>query len=133
MVIKKKTLIIVCIFIAVIVIFGAIATVKYVQKSNQKKEEIVQQERINRAVDREYKQLVREYDNIVGIILDSQYSLSLRCEYVRKLNDFLGDKLYPICTQPWEINDCMDSLKYNRERDLQIIRCNALIKISFGN
>lgn len=134
MVVKKNTLIIVCIIIAIGAIFGTIATVKYVKKSNAEREKIVQKERFNRAVDREYKQLVREYDNIVETIKNYDYSYSLRYKYVKKLNEFLRVTLYPI--KSWEYNtveDCVDSLRYNRERDLEIIKCNAQFNTLFGD
>ncbi len=134
MVVKKKTLIIVCIIIAVTAMFGTIATVKYVKQLNEEREKIVQKERFDRAVDREYKQLVMEYDNIVETILNYDYSYSLRYKYVKKLNDFLGEELYPIKNSQWQtVEDCFVSLRDNRSRDLEVIKAQAKFKTMFGN
>lgn len=135
MVVKKKTLKIVCIIIAVTALFGTIATVKYVKQLNEEREKIVQKERLDRAVDREYKQLVMEYDNIVETIQNYDYSYSLRYKYVKKLNDFLGgDVSYPIKNSEYQtVNDCIDSLRYNRNRDLEAIKARATFKIFFDN
>ena len=96
MVVKKRTLIIVCIIIAVTLVVGSITTIKYVRQLNEDREKIVQKERFDRAVDREYKQLVREYDYIVETIKDYDYSLSFRYKYVKKLNELLVAEVYPI-------------------------------------
>ena len=134
MVVKKRTLIIVSIIIAITLVVGSITTIKYVRQLNEEREKIVQKERFDRAVDREYKQLVREYDNIVETIKNYDYSYSLRYKYVKKLNEFLRVTLYPI--KSWEystVDDCVDSLRYNRERDLEIIKCNAQFNTFFGD
>ena len=133
MVVKKKTLINVGI-IAVGAIFGTIAIVKFVKQLNAEREEIVQKERFERAVDREYKELVREYDNIVETIEDDDYSYSLRFKYVIKLNEFLGYKCYPIGYSEYStVDDCLDSLSYNRNRDLELIKLKAKFNTYFGD
>lgn len=99
MIVKKKSLISICIVIAITSIVCCIVAIKYVKQGNKEKDKIIQEERYNRAVDREYKQLVLEYNDIVETIIDDEYSYDFRCRYVRKLNEFLGgDKcsLYPI-------------------------------------
>lgn len=137
MVVKKQTLIIVCIIIAVGAIFGTIATVKYVKQLNAKREKIVQKERFNRAVDREYKQLVREYDNIVETIKNYDYSYSFRYKYVKKLNEFLAAEFYPINydSEFLTVENCLDSLSYNknRDRDLNVVKIKAEFNTFFGD
>lgn len=137
MVVKKKTVIIVCIIIAVTAIIGTIATGKYIKQLNEEREKIVQKERFDRAVDREYKQLVREYDNIVETITNYEYSYSFRYKYVHKLNDFLGDEFYPINlninNEVRTVEDCIDSLRHSRSRDLNLIKIKAQVNTFLGN
>ena len=137
MVVKKRTLIIVCIIIAITLVVGSVTTIKYVRQLNEEREKIAQKERFDRAVDREYKQLVREYNNIVETIKDYDYSLSFRYKYVKKLNELLGSSscdLYPITSyERSTVYDCIDSLRYNKERDLNILKLNATFKAYFGD
>lgn len=135
MVVKKKTLIIVCIIIAVGAIFGTIATVKYVKQLNAEREKIVQKERFDRAVDREYKQLVREYENIVETINDYSYSWSFRYEYVKKLNELLAAEVYPINYDSgfYTVSVCVDSLRHNKNRDLEMLKLKAAFNALLGD
>lgn len=134
MVVKKRTLILVCITIAITVVIGSITTIKYVRQLNEEREKIVRQERFDRAVDREYKQLVREYDNLVETIKDYDYSFSFRYKYVIKLNELLADRFYPIkSSEYYTVSDCIDSLRYKRERDLDILKIRAHVRVLLGN
>ena len=135
MVVKKRTLIIVCIIIAVTLVVGSITTIKYVRQLNEDREKIVQKERFDRAVDREYKQLVREYDYIVETIKDYDYSLSFRYKYVKKLNELLVAEVYPINydSEFYTVLDCIDSLRHNKNRDLEILKSKATFNTFFGD
>ena len=72
---------------------------KYVKQLNAEREKIVQKERFDRAVDREYKQLVREYESIVETINDYSYSwcTGLRSIVIPEGVTSIGNGAFMLC------------------------------------
>lgn len=130
MVIKQRTFTIVCSAIALFLIAGTLGYTIYEQK---RKDEKAKQEMIadyERAVDREYKSLVSEYESIVETLNDYDYSYSFRYKYINKLNKLLGYTKYS--TSGFEfssVNQCIEDLQKNKEDDLKLLRSIARIKV----
>ena len=68
MIVKKKNLIMVCIAVSISVIVASIAISAYVRKASEEREKQELMDKFNRAVDREYKDLEREYNSIVDLL-----------------------------------------------------------------
>lgn len=134
MIVKKKSLILVSIIVAVVAILSVVLAVSYIKEVKAERERIEKEERFNRAVERVYKELVREYDSIVETINDCGYSRSLRYEYVVKLNELLAFERYKVSPgSVYETVDrCVYSLRYNRDKDLARLKVVASLKVSFG-
>lgn len=85
--VKKRTLIIVCSTLIIVLICGVVVYQAY---DHKKKKELALSELkadYDRAVEREYKSLLREYNSIVETINDYSYSYRFRFTYVMKLNN----------------------------------------------
>ena len=130
MVIKQRTLIVICVLAAVLLVIGGIITYTVVEKVKEERHQQELIESYNRAVEREYKDLVREYDSIIETIKDYDYSYDLRARYVRKLNELLGDVQYRYEGSNFRtVENCLEKLKYNREDDLKLLRQQAHLKV----
>ena len=118
------------------VIVSIITTVKYVRQLNEERERIVQEERFNRAVNREYKQLVNEYDDVVETIKDNgSFYSSILHKAVIRLNDLLGGTYYPLSdfnADSYSIQKAVNSLKLNRSRDLELLKSKAKWNVLFS-
>ena len=68
MIVKKKNLIMVCIAVSISIIVASIAISAYVRKASEEREKQELMDKFNRAVDREYKDLEREYNSIVDLL-----------------------------------------------------------------
>ena len=134
MIVKKKSLILFSIILAVVAILSVVLAVSYIKEVKAERERIEKEERFNRAVERVYKELVREYDSIVETINDYDYSRSLRYKYVVKLNELLAFERYKVSPgSVYETVDrCVYSLRYNRDKDLARLKVVASLKVSFG-
>lgn len=130
MVIKQRTFTIICSAIALFLIAGTLGYTIYEQR---RKDEKAKQEMIadyERAVNREYKSLVSEYESIVETLNDYDYSYSFRYKYINKLNKLLGYTKYS--TSGFEVssvNQCIEDLQKNKEDDLKLLRSIARIKV----
>lgn len=130
MVIKQRTLISICVLAAVLLVIGGIVTYTVVEKVKEERHQKELIESYNRAVEREYRDLVREYDSIIETIKDYDYSYDLRARYVRKLNELLGDVQYRYEDYNFRtVENCLEKLKYNREDDLKLLRQQAHLKV----
>lgn len=130
MVIKQRTLIGICVLAAVLLVIGGIVTYTVVEKVKEERHQKELIESYNRAVEREYRDLVREYDSIIETIKDYDYSYDLRARYVRKLNELLGDVQYRYEDYNFRtVENCLEKLKYNREDDLKLLRQQAHLKV----
>lgn len=131
MIVKKKNLIIACVITVVLFIVGTISITTYVTAKKEKREQQERKEKFNRAVDREYKNLVQEYNSIVDVIKDYDYSTSFRYKYVKKLNELLGSSVYELtgseATTVWR---CFESL--DKERDMKMLKSVAEINVLLG-
>lgn len=129
MVIKKKTLIIICAFLSIMVIGGVVLIRK--QKEERAKQELL--DKYNRAVEREFDSLVREYNSIIEVIQDYDYSESFRWKYVIKLDKLLGTNKY---RQEYEYSMSMSAInvriRNEREEDLSSLRMIAHQNILSG-
>lgn len=130
MVIKQRTLVSICVLAAVLLVIGGIVTYTVVEKVKEERHQKELIESYNRAVEREYRDLVREYDSIIETIKDYDYSYDLRARYVRKLNELLGDVQYRYEDYNFRtVENCLEKLKYNREDDLKLLRQQAHLKV----
>lgn len=132
MIVKKKNLIMVCIAVSISVIVASIAISAYVRKASEEREKQELMDKFNRAVDREYKDLEREYNSIVDVIKDYDYSDSFRWKYVIKLSDLLDDYEYRRVYADYGISSVLSRLRSNKEKDLTTLKTKAQIKVLYG-
>lgn len=132
MIVKKKNLIMVCIAVSISVIVASIAISAYVRKVSEEREKQELMDKFNRAVDREYKDLEREYNSIVDVIKDYDYSDSFRWKYVIKLSDLLDDYEYRRVYADYGISSVLSRLRSNKEKDLTTLKTKAQIKVLYG-
>ena len=132
MIVKKKNLIMVCIAVSISVIVASIAISAYVRKASEEREKQELMDKFNRAVDREYKDLEREYNSIVDVIKDYDYSDSFRWKYVIKLSDLLDDYEYRRVYADYGISSVLSRIRSNKEKDLTTLKTKAQIKVLYG-
>ena len=132
MIVKKKNLIMVCIAVSISVIVASIAISAYVRKTSEEREKQELMDKFNRAVDREYKYLEREYNSIVDVIKDYDYSDSFRWKYVIKLSDLLDDYEYRRVYADYGISSVLSRIRSNKEKDLTTLKTKAQIKVLYG-
>lgn len=89
-------------------------------------------DKFNRAVDREYKDLEREYNSRVDVIKDYDYSDSFRWKYVIKLSDLLDDYEYRRVYADYGISSVLSRIRSNKEKDLTTLKTKAQIKVLYG-
>lgn len=131
MIVKKRNLIIVCIVLSVSVIVATVVISAYIRKSNEERERQELMDKYNRAVDREYKNLKREYNSIVDVIKDYDYSDSFRWKYVIKLSDFVDEYEYRNL-YPYDFSSIISRIKNNKEKDMKTLKTKAHIKVLYG-
>lgn len=129
--VKQNTLIKACSGILLFLFLGIII---YNVKSNSNKESqkiMRMMDDYNRAVDREYRLLVSQYDDIVETIRNSDYSCSFRYEYVKKLNKLLNKDKYDIYkySESDVVFSCEYRLSSERNDDLKLLRNVAVDKV----
>lgn len=122
----------VCIAVSISVIVASIAISAYVRKVSEEREKQELMDKFNRAVDREYKDLEREYNSIVDVIKDYDYSDSFRWKYVIKLSDLLDDYEYRRVYADYGISSVLSRLRSNKEKDLTTLKTKAQIKVLYG-
>lgn len=122
----------VCIAVSISVIVASIAISAYVRKASEEREKQELMDKFNRAVDREYKDLEREYNSIVDVIKDYDYSDSFRWKYVIKLSDLLDDYEYRRVYADYGISSVLSRLRSNKEKDLTTLKTKAQIKVLYG-
>ena len=129
--VKQNTLIKACSGILLVLILGIII---YNVKSNSNKESqkiMRMMDDYNRAVDREYRLLVSQYEDIVETIRNSDYSCSFRYEYVKKLNKLLNKDKYDIYkySESDVVFSCEYRLSAERNDDLKLLKSVAVDKV----
>lgn len=132
MIVKKKNLIIVCIAVSISIIVASIAISTYVRKVSEEREKQELMDKFNRAVDREYKDLEREYNSIVDVIKDYDYSDSFRWKYVIKLSDLVDDYEYRRVYADYGISSVLSRVRSNKEKDMTTLKTKAQIKVLYG-
>ena len=124
--VKKRTFIMFSSTLVIVLICGVIIYQVYDRK---KKEEFALSELkadYNRAVEREYKSLLQEYESIVEIINDYDYSYTLRFKYVMKLNKLLGCLQYEnMGYEHPTVDKCIDEQPRKRKEDLMLLKQKA--------
>lgn len=133
MIVKKKNLIIVCILLSISVIISYIAISTYTRKRKEEREKQELIDRFNRAVDREYENLKREYNSIVEVIKDYDYSDSFRWKYVIKLSDLLDDYEYKRVYSDYGLSSVIMRIRDNKEKDLASLKTKAQMTILYGD
>ena len=85
----------------------------------------------NRAVDREHKLLISQYDDYVETIRNSDYSIGFRYEYVKKLNRLLDEEKYDVYkyNESEVVFSCEYRLSTERSEDLKLLRNVAVKKV----
>ncbi|MBQ8204662.1 MAG: hypothetical protein IJZ50_05930 [Alistipes sp.] len=132
MIVKKKNLIIVCIVVSISVIVASIAISAYVRKASEEREKQELMNKFNRAVDREYKDLEREYNSIVDVIKDYDYSDSFRWKYIIKLSDLVDDYEYRRVYADYGVSSVLSRIRSNKEKDMTTLKTKAQIKVLYG-
>lgn len=75
--------------VAVIAIsFGVVSAIQ--KKINEKRQQKELEEYIEKTIEREYKDLVRQYESYKETMEDYDYSYDMRSRYRRKINDLVG-------------------------------------------
>lgn len=124
--VKRRTLIRACSALVVVLICGIVIYQVYDRK--QKKELALSELKADydRAVEREYKSLLREYESIVETINDYSYSYSLRFKYVMKLNKLLDCRQYENTGFEYStVDKCIEEQPRKKEEDLKILKQKA--------
>lgn len=136
--IKVKTLQKGILFIALISLISIISYNIYDKKRIEEMRETEMREDIEEAIDREYKDLLEEYNSIIETIQDSDYSTDFRGKYLYKLNKLL-DCPNRYTKNGWyyiDLEDFEDKLEANKSEDNEILRSIAarnVYKNIFGN
>lgn len=89
--IKVRTLKIAVPVVLALLVAGVISYTIYDKNRKKKIAEIEYQKDFEQAVEREYKMLLRQYNNIVEAITDYDYSYDFRERYLGKLNKLLEE------------------------------------------
>ncbi|RHD60165.1 hypothetical protein DW785_23025 [Bacteroides xylanisolvens] len=127
--IKRSILAIICSILTLVIVFGWVCYKKY---DRQRKEELAfskLMEDFDRAIEREYKNLLQEYESIVETINDNSYSYGFRYRYVVKLNKLLDCRQYDyIGTEYSTVANCIDEQPRKKKEDLKILKQKAQLK-----
>lgn len=86
-------------------------------------------ESFERDCEKEYQSLVSEYQSIVEVIKNNDYSDRFRFRYVEKLNDLLGLQRYKT-SGGWNgyystVRNCISDQSFKESEDLKILRQKA--------
>ena len=87
----------------------------------------ITKEDIEEAIDREYKDLLEEYNSIIETIQDYDYSTDFRSKYLYKLNKLL-DSPNRYTKNGWyhiDLGDFEDNFETNKDEDKEILRSIA--------
>lgn len=125
--VKVKTLKKYILFIVVFSVISIIAYNVYDKKRTEKMREIEMKEDIEEAIDREYKDLLEEYNSIIETIQDYDYSTDFRSKYLYKLNKLL-DSPNRYTKNGWyhiDLGDFEDNFETNKDEDKAILRSIA--------
>lgn len=125
--IKKSTLKLILISLAIVVVAGGITLPIYYKhrKEKQRTEELT--EYIAKAIEREYKDLLRDYDYYVKEALDYSNSRSSRERYINKINKLLGYSFY--CRDSYSPSyDFANEYKEKNKEAKSILRDRAIEK-----
>ncbi|MBQ4344995.1 MAG: hypothetical protein IJC40_03725 [Muribaculaceae bacterium] len=124
--VKKRTLYIICPIIVVVLICSYITYSDYERKKAEERDKLELKISFERDCEREYQSLIREYQSIVDVIKDRDYSDRFRFKYVTKLNDILGIHQYEISSGYYStIQNCIRDLSINEDEDKEILRQKA--------
>lgn len=130
--IKKRTLIIACSILFLMLIFGGVCYQKYDRQRKEEQALSKLKADYKRAIEREYKNLLRDYESIVETINDYSYSYDFRFEYVVKLNKLLDYRQYDITGYSYStVENCIDKQPLNKEEDSELLKRKAKLKV-FG-
>ena len=70
-------------------VFGISAIIQ--KRVNEKREQRELEEYIEKTIEREYKDLVRDYESYKETMEDYDYSYDMRSRYRRKINELVGE------------------------------------------
>lgn len=129
--IKKSTLYILCTIIVVALILGYIAYADYEKKAAEERDMIELRASFEKECEREYQNLLNEYEIIVKTIKDSSYSDRFRYKYIIKLNDLIGFRRYKVggFSEYTAVRDCISDLSLNEEKDKNTLKQKAYQKV----
>lgn len=128
--IKKKNLKRLGILAIVISILAIIGISTYIEPRNKQREIDAYFRSIERATEREYESLKREYESYVETIQDYDYSYDFRYRYVVKVNKLLEQNIYE--TGGWEyssVSNFLDTQPTRKSDDLEILKRIASRKV----
>lgn len=129
MIVKKRNLIIVCVALSISVIVATVAISVHVRKVSEEREIQELVDKYNRNFQRKYKDLKREYNSIVDVIKDYEYSTSFRWKYVIKLSDLVDDYEYRHIYDDYGISSVIERIENNKEKDMSTLKRKAYIKV----
>ncbi len=106
--IKKSNLkwIILCIVATIATLFGISAIIQ--KRVNEKRELRELEEYVEKTIEREYKDLVRDYENYKESMEDHDYSYDMRSRYRRKINELVGE---PVLTSNYVSDEADRQIK----------------------
>lgn len=128
--IKKKNLKRLGVLAIVISILAIIGISSYIEQRNKQREIDAYFRSIERATEREYESLKREYESYVETIQDYDYSYDFRYRYVVKVNKLLEQNIYE--TGGWEyssVSNFLDTQPTRKSNDLEILKRIASRKV----
>lgn len=120
--IKKKNLKSLIIFAIIIIAVSAIGINTIMEKRNKQKEIDAYFRSIEKATEREYESLKREYDSYVETIRDYDYSYDFRYRYVVKVNKLLEQNIYETGWEYSSVSSFIDTQPRRESDDLEILR-----------
>lgn len=127
--IRKKTLYIWCVVLVVFLIGSAVSLVFLSKKIKEKREMERLEAAYEKAVEEEYSDLLSEYDHLVDIINDWNYSYDFRYKYAVQLNNLLGKTEYNTGYSWSTVDGCIEAIKETKDTYKDRLRNQAELNV----
>lgn len=127
--IRKKTLYIWCVVLVVFLIGSTVSFVFLSKKIKEKREMERLEAAYEKAVAEEYSDLLFEYDRLVDIINDWNYSYDFRYKYAVQLNNLLGKTEYNTGYSWSTVDGSIEAIKETKDTYKDRLRNQAELNV----
>ncbi len=127
--ITKKALRIWCVVLAIFLIVGTVSFAILSKKISEKQKIERLEAAFEKAVEKEYQDLLSEYNRLVDIVDNWRYSYEFRYKYAVQLNSLLGKTEYNngAC---WDtVDGCSRAIKETKDTYKDILRRRAALNV----